>query len=426
MTGTEDISEKKPVLQEYIAKVRAFKPNARFYLVSVILAGMTMGVFRLLFNFFVLSLGYNEDVLGNLITVSNTTALILALPMGYLVDKWGKKPSLITRNFLLASAIGVMALFPSISIFYIMNGVFGIAQALGSVAMGPFLMENSDDNERAYLFSFASGLMMASVSVGNWLGGYLPTWMGNYQGVDPESSAAYGAALVVIAVGALFGLIPLMMIRRNRIVNEREGVFAPIAFAKENPKLLAKFFVPLLIVSIGAGLFVPFMNVFFKEVHMQPDTTIGSLMAWGSLAMGVGLLIAPPLADRMGKLKLVVLTQGLSIPFMIMLGFSPIFAFSALAYYVRMALMNMSSPIYQNFVLENVDPGSRGTVASLHSMVWSFGRSFSPSVSGYLQVGYGFGPPFLIATALYAVAISLYWLFWLRKPKEVLPAAQAQ
>ena len=141
--------------------------------------------------------------------------------------------------------------------------------------------------------------------------------------------------------------------------------------------------------------------------------------------MGVGLLIAPPLADRMGKLKLVVLTQGLSIPFMIMLGFSPIFAFSAIAYYVRMALMNMSSPIYQNFVLENVEPGSRGTVASLHSMVWSFGRSFSPSVSGYLQVGYGFGPPFLIATALYAVAISLYWLFWLKKPKEGLPAAPA-
>ena len=78
MTGTEDTSDRKPVLQEYISKVRAFKPNPRYYLVSVILAGMTMGVFRLLFNFFVLSLGYNEDVLGNLITVSNTTALIFS------------------------------------------------------------------------------------------------------------------------------------------------------------------------------------------------------------------------------------------------------------------------------------------------------------------------------------------------------------
>jgi MFS family permease len=423
MTNTEEPHEKSTVLQEYLSNVRSFKPNARFYLISVILAGMTMGVFRLLFNFFVLSLGFNEDLLGNLITTSNTTALILALPMGYVVDKWGKKPSLITRNFLLASAVGVMALFPSVVTFYLMNAVFGIAQALGSVAMGPFLMENSEENERAYLFSFASGLQMASVSVGNWVGGYLPTWMGNWKGVDPESSTAYGTALVVIAVSALFGLIPLFMIRRKRILNVREGIFAPIAFAKDNPKLLGKFFIPLLIVSVGAGLFVPFMNVFFKEVHHQPDTVIGSLMAWGSLAMGVGLMIAPPLADRIGKLRLVVLTQGLSIPFMVMLGFSPIFALSAVAFYVRMALMNMSSPIYQNFVLEQVKPGARGTVASLHSMVWSFGRSFSPSISGYLQVSYGFGPPFLIAIGLYAIAITLYWAFWLRKPKENLNPA---
>lgn len=137
-------------------------------------------------------------------------------------------------------------------------------------------------------------------------------------------------------------------------------------------------------------------------------------MAWGSLAMGVGLLVAPPLADRMGKLRLVVVTQGLSIPFMILLGFSPIFSLSAMAYYIRMALMNMSSPIYQNFVLERVKPDDRATVASLHSMVWSFGRSFSPSISGMLQVSYGFGPPFMIAISLYAVAIFLYWLFWLR------------
>ena len=85
---------------------------------------------------------------------------------------------------------------------------------------------------------------MASVSVGNWLGGYLPTWMGNWQGADPESSTAYGAALVVIAVGALFGLIPLSLIRRNRIVNEREGVFAPIRVCQREPQAVSQVFHP--------------------------------------------------------------------------------------------------------------------------------------------------------------------------------------
>ncbi len=39
------------VLANYFERVRAFQPNARLYLTSVILTGAAMGVFRLLFNF---------------------------------------------------------------------------------------------------------------------------------------------------------------------------------------------------------------------------------------------------------------------------------------------------------------------------------------------------------------------------------------
>jgi MFS family permease len=411
----EDPDKGLSVLRVYISRVRAFQPNARFYLVSIVLASVTMGVFRLLFNFFVLSMGYDEALLGKFITTSNTTALLLALPMGYVVDMWGRKQALILRNALLASSVAVMALCPGVIIFYIMNAVFGIAQSLGSVAMGPFLMENSDEEERTYLFSFSSGLRMASMFAGNWVGGYLPTWIGGWQLVDPESSTAYAGALLMVSMIGILGVMPLLFIRAKPTGVVRENIFAPITFARQNPQLLGKLFFPLLVISVGAGLFVPFMNIFFRVVHNQPDTVVGSLMAWGSLAMGVGLLIAPPIADRIGKLRLVVITQGLSIPFMIMLGFVPVFAVSAMAYYARMALMNMSNPIYQNFVLEQVDPSSRATVASLHSMIWSFGRSFSPSISGSLQVTYGFGPPFAIAIALYACAILMYWLFFLRK-----------
>jgi MFS family permease len=167
------------------------------------------------------------------------------------------------------------------------------------------------------------------------------------------------------------------------------------------------------------------MNVFFRVVHHQSDQVIGTLFAWGSLAMGIGLLIAPPLADRLGKIRLVFLTQGLSIPFMALLGFSPVFALSTGAYYARLVLMNMSNPIYQTFVMEQVGPEARATVASLASIVSSFGRAFSPTISGALQVSYGFGPPFLIAIILYSIAIFFYWAFFLRRgvvpSREVVP-----
>jgi MFS family permease len=299
-----------------------------------------------------------------------------------------------------------------------MNVLSGLAQSLAAVTNAPFLMENSDERERTYLFSFSSGIQMAMASFGNWIGGYLPTWVAQVKGVSPTSSVAYAGALLVIALVIGSGVIPLFLLRRPGLKRTDRSVFAPLSYAKKQPVLLTKLILPMLITSIGAGMIMPFMNVFFRQVYHQPDPVIGTLFAWGSLAMGIGLFLAPLLAERMGKIQLVVVTQALSIPFLIILGFSPIFWLSALAYYVRLALMNMSSPVYQTFVMEHVEESARATVASLVSMAWNFGWAFSPAVSGWLQVKYGFGPPFLGTIFLYTIAIFLYWVFFWRGTRD--------
>lgn len=409
-------------LSEYADKVRTFSRNARLYLLNVVIVGAAMGIFRLLFNFYVLSLGYNEALLGRLITVSSLTALLAALPMGYLADLIGRKRSLLLSGTLMSVSIMAIVLWPSEGMLYGMNVVSGIGQSLGAVTMAPFLMENSGDKERTYLFSFSSGLQMAMASVGNWVGGYLPTWIGTTRGVPPISSEAYAGALMVVSLAVAVGLIPLALLRTPRLQISEKSVFAPVAYASKNPTLLGKLILPMLITSIGAGLIMPFMNVFFRQVHNQPDPVIGSLFAWGSLAMGLGLLLAPPLADRMGKIQLVVVTQSLSIPFLIIMGFSPLFWMSAFAYYIRLSLMNMSGPVYQTFVMEHVEPSARATVASLVSMAWNFGWAFSPTVSGYLQVQYGFGPSFLGTIILYIVSTLMYYVFFLRGKQRQAPA----
>jgi MFS family permease len=379
-----------------------------------------MGVFRLLFNFFVLSLGYDEALLGNLITTSSFVALLAALPLGYLADLLGRKSSLVLSGALLSASILAMAVWPDENMFYAMNIVSGVAQSLAGVTMSPFLMENSDEKERTYLFSFGQGLQMTMASVGNWIGGYLPTWMGNAQGVTATSSIAYGNSIFIIGVGAAVALLPLVFLKTPRIERSQRAIFAPFQYASKNPLLLTKLVLPMLLTSLGAGLIMPFMNVFFRVVHHQPDTVIGTLFAWGSLAMGIGLLIAPPLAERTGKIQLVVITQGLSIPFLILLGFSPILWVGAATYYIRLALMNMSSPVYQTFVMEHVEPSSRATVASLTSMAWNFGWAFSPTVSGWLQVRYGFGPPFIGTIILYTISVAMYWAFFWRGQQEAV------
>ena len=410
----ENENQLKRTLIDYAARVRMFRPNARLYLLTVIISGISMGVFRLLFNFYALSLGFDEALLGKLITTSSLTSLIAALPMGYLADILGRKRSLILSSVLTSLAVFGMVLFPNEPAFYALNVVIGIAQSLAGITMAPFLMENSGEEERTYLFSFGQGLQMLSGFVGTWIGGYLPGWMGGWQNVSAMDSSAYAWSLIIVGGLYLLGIIPLLFLQRNRMVGEARSVFAPIKYAMDEPKLLSKLILPMLITSIGAGLIMPFMNVFFRTAHHQPDPAIGTLFAWGSLAMGVGLFLAPPLAERFGKIQVVVVTQALSVPFLIILGFSPWFWMSALAYYVRVALMNMSNPVYQTFVMERVDPSARATVASLTSMAWNVGWSFSPMISGYLQVNYGFGPPFIGTITFYIVAITMYWAFFWR------------
>ncbi len=401
-------------VSEYASRVRAFSRNARLYLLNVVIVGAAMGVYRLLFNFYVLSLGYDEALLGTLITVSSLTALLSALPMGYLADLLGRKNSLLISGALMSASIMAIVLWPTEGVLYAMNVVSGVGQSLAAVTMAPFLMENSGEKERTYLFSFSQGLQMAMASLGSWIGGYLPTWIALNRGVPPISSEAYAGALMVIALIVSAGLIPLAMLKTPRLQRSEQSVFAPLSYASKHPSLLGKLILPILITSIGAGLIMPFMNVFFRQVHHQPDPVIGSLFAWGSLAMGLGLLIAPPLAERRGKIQLVVATQTLSIPFLIILGFSPLFWMSTIAYYIRLALMNMSSPVYQTYVMEHVEPSARATVASLVSMAWNFGWAFSPTISGYLQVQYGFGPSFLGTIILYTISTIMYYAFFLR------------
>ena len=416
---------KDSVLRTYLNRIKAFSPNARRYLASEAVYGISTGIFQLLFNFYVLSLGYNEAVIGNMVAAQSMTSLIIALPMGFLTDRIGRKNAIIYSIVGFSVSVALMLLYPTTIMFVAMNIVLGVAQSLAGIAMGPFLMENSQEEERTYLFSISSGLRMTAISIGQWVGGYMPTWFALRLGISPLATAAYSRALWMVALSGLVAVVPMLFVFTAPKTGSQRSVFAPFSFIKKNPGTLQKLILPTLITSVGAGLIMPFMNVFFRTVHQQSDTSIGTIFAWGSLAMGIGLVIAPAFAERFGKIEVVVTSQGLSVPFLILLGFAPWFGVVLAAYYMRTMLMNMSSPIYSTFVMEKVEPEMRGMLASLNSMAWNFGWALSPTVSGYLQVKYGFGPPFILTIVLYSIAIAMYYFWFLKNTKkdaEVGPA----
>jgi MFS family permease len=411
------------ILDTYWTRIKQFSPNARLYLASAILTGAALGVYSLLFNFYVISLNMDVNIAGQLASMNSTTALVLAVPMGYLADVLGRKKSLIISGATVSLAIAGMVVWPVKGILFAMAALMGAAQSLSAVTMSPFLLENSGEQERTYLFSLGSGAQMTASFVGNSIGGSLPTWLGARQGISPTSSAAYAGALALVAAVSTLGLIPYFFMKMRHLEKSERARFSPFAYAAKKPAMLGKLILPILVTSFGAGLLMPFMNIFFRVAYHQPDPVIGNLLAWGALAMGVGLLIAPVLADRIGKVPVVVITQGLSIPFLALLGFAPWFWLSGFAYYIRIALMNMSSPVYQTFVMEHTEPEARATVASLVNMANNFGRAFSPSVSGWMQVNYGFGPVYSGVLVLYTISVYLYWRFFWRKKTGAVPIA---
>ena len=186
---------KSSVLATYLSRIRAFSKNARLYLVSETIYGTATGIFQLLFNFYVLSLGYNEAVLGNMVAARSMTSLIMAIPCGFLTDRIGRRNSIILSIAGFSASVAGMLLFPSSLMFLAMNIVQGLAQSLSGVAMGPFLMENSNETERTYLFSLSSGLRMTAISIGQWIGGYLPTWFALRLAINAMDTKSYSLSL---------------------------------------------------------------------------------------------------------------------------------------------------------------------------------------------------------------------------------------
>ena len=412
-------------LQLYLAKLRLFTRNAKLVLVYSAMTGLAFGVFRFLFNFYVLSLGgYDERFLGLLTSLSSLGSLAVALPAVYLADRYSHKRLMVVTGWISAAAFAGLVLLPTRGSLITFNMILGLTMSIRQIVIAPFLMNNTSREERQYVFSFQFGLNTMASFAGNLVGGLLPTWLGAWAGVGPTDSLAYRLALGSMVLVSALAIGPLMLIRAREPGAEAE-VELPWTLLRRHAAQLGKLILPNWIIGLGAGMMMPFMNLYYRNVFGKSDSVIGYLFASGLLAMAIAQFIAPPIADRIGKIPFVVLTQAISVPFLLWLALAAWtvprggdvtlwFVIAWGAYLFRLALMNMSGPVYQTFVMEQVDASARATVASLVSMSWNFGWAFSPMISGWLQVRNGFGPVFLGTIVLYIFSVWLYYAYFWR------------
>jgi MFS family permease len=401
-------------LGRYWRQMRSFSPNARFFLLSTIITGVSFSIYMLIFNLYVVSQGYSRSFLGELQSLPNLIALLSALPAGVLVDHIGRKRALLLANLGRTLATLGIVLAPGAGWLRLSMITFGVSQSLWMVSAAPFMMENSAEEERNALFSANFGLQTLVGFGGTLVGGYLPTVFGNMLGVDVESPAAYGATMAVTVVLSAFALIPVFMIKEQpRSAAARAQSLLPWRNIGDR-RLVARIIGPNVIISMGAAILIPYMNLFFKETFPISDKVLGTLFAVSSVITGLATLASPILADRWGRIRSLVFTQLASIPFLLLIGFSGSFWVSGIAFWVRAALMNMGNPLYSAFAMEQVQERERATVSGLMGMSWNLGWTIGPFLSGYMQEhpNIGWQPIFVITCVLYVVASLLEKVFF--------------
>lgn len=400
-------------LRRHLERMGGLGRNAKLFLVVTAVSGLGSGIFRLFLNLFILSRGNDEAFLGALMSLESLAALGFGLPMGILADRLGRKRSFLLG--LLLSTVGVLVVvlspldWPLLAAAVVWGGGDAIYMATGPA----FMAENASADKRATLFSTRMGLMMLVGFAGSVIGGPMPAWFGSVLAQPPEGVVAYRATLLLAAGVMTLSLIPLLMLKERRgaggISDDSVGLsLRSLMLRRDIWRLLA----PQLVISLGAGLLIPYLNIFFKQRFGIGDSLLGFAFGVSQLGMGLATLLAPIAAERWGKVRTITGSQLASLPFLLMLGFVPVMPLAIGAFWARATLMNMGGPLYDAFAMEQAKEHERAKLGAMLGLTWSVGRGIGPGISGVVQRSVGFPPLFLVTGATYlAAAIMLLTFF---------------
>ncbi len=392
-----------------------------------VLIQIGMGVFMVMYNLYIKELGMPETVNGKVISMTALASAIMLVPAGFLSDKFGRKWMIVAG-----------ALFGAMTLFYrsvtvaetpIIYAAFltGLFMAFVQVSGVPFLAENSTPAERVHMFSIHFALMTVANVIGSLFGGVIADVLEVVAGMDAASAIRW--ALLVGAVIFTVGLLPLFKLRNKPPEpvqvkhDEVEKVERVDSSFKRNIILIFHFSFASLLIGIGSGLVVPYLNLYFSNRFDASNAYIGLVLSLGSAMTAVAMLIGPLLVKKVGKVKALIIFQMLSIPFLILTAYTTSLMLASLGFLMRQALMNAGNPIQSAIAMEIVADKYKGLANSVNQMVFNIGWATMGPVAAGLVIAngfyWGYAYAFTITAGLYIVSSTYYFfIFGKRKLAE--------
>ncbi|MFO3797678.1 MAG: MFS transporter, partial [Anaerolineales bacterium] len=267
--------------------------------------GVVFSGWSLFFNLYILERGYSREFLGLLNSIPSLAGLLSGLFLGRLADRIGYRSAMILGLTVSIVAMLLQVSLASPELIGLAAFINGVASTLFMISQAPLLMHLADEEEtRTLLFSLNYGLQTIAGAVGHLFAGQLPALFGGWFHVPARSAAAYQAVLVTSLLLGSLSILPLWGIKENRIASA--GHTQSNIFLALRGQIL-RMALPNVLIGFGAAILIPYMNVFFVERFEMSARGLGILFSLASLLIGMGSLIAPRLAVRLGgKMRTVI------------------------------------------------------------------------------------------------------------------------
>ena len=374
--------------------------------------------FILILNIYLRKQGFSDPEIASFNSLRFVGALAFALPLGIFIRGRRLKPffkmaSLMVplTSIMIIEAINY-SMTPLIQLSFIL---WGIGMMLMRVCSLPFIIRHTtNDNSTEALSLSASTWSLSTMVSGLIISGLV--WISNIK-LSPDliKLNEYGILWIITLIGSLSYVFTIQINEdANFNKGKRPGIFS--LHKTYDWSMIFKAISPLILISIGAGLTIPFVNLFFNSVFNFNSSDFSLLSSITAMLVFTFSLLVPTLRKKYGYWMTIVFVQTLAILCLVIMSLTEIYAsypyaviIAVAAYIFRQPLMHMAHPASNELMMNYVGKNNQELISALSSSLWSASWFISAKLFEWLRLlDFRYYEIFLITAFLYVLGVILY------------------
>lgn len=399
-----------------MSKLKNINKNIYLFFAINLLASFAMGIFNMFVGIYLKEVGYEENIVGMILSLNVFAMAIASIPSAYLIEKIGRRKSFKLGFISIAIGSVFLVLFKNIFLIGLMAIINGFGMSVKNTAEGMYITENTKEEERVSIFSInfiVSNIGMMSAS---FIGGILSTNMSKY--FTSQQSITY--IFIISAILSLLAFIPIYFMKEPKNLESRNFKECLQGYNHViSDKKVLSFMMYYLIIGIGAGMVVPFFSVYLKYSMNISDSIVGSILSISQFGCILGGSLIPFMSNKFGKSNSVIICQLISIPFLLSIAFPQGIILIVISFFMRNGLMNMATPLTQNLSMELVDKKDRTNLSSLISLCSNISRAIGISIGGFMMEKISYNSPYYLTVILYIIGVVIFASLYKNESKLV-------